>query len=108
MICQRCGEAEYELHRFQPALDTTGPTTHMRCPKCGHVQGERVGPKLHPIAQALLARVTQTAVRAGVRGLGAATESLAEEGEELLEQLGQKAIDFGKKIKEARTKRGGR
>lgn len=109
MICQQCGQAEYTLERFQPALDTTGSTTHWRCPQCRHIQGERVrgGPRMNPIAQALLARVAQTAVRAGVRGLGAAADSVAEEGEELLEQLGQKAIDFGKRIREARTKRGG-
>jgi hypothetical protein len=110
MICQQCAQAEYVLERFQPALDTEGPTTHMRCPKCRHIQGEpiRIATRLNPIAQALLGRLTQTAVRAGVRGLEAAAGSVAEEGEELLEQIGQKAIDFGKKLRDARTKRGGR
>jgi hypothetical protein len=115
MICQQCGGAEYVLERYQSgaAVGALGAipvhATRWRCPKCSdtvdRLPGD--GPRLNPIAQALLGRLAQTAVRAGVRGLGAAADSVAEEGEELLEQLGQKAIDFGKKIRDARTKRGG-
>lgn len=114
MICQQCGQAEYNLERYKtgPMVGAVGVVqdhaTRWRCPNCNHTLDRLPeGPRLHPIAQALLTRVTQTAVRAGVRGLGAAADSVAEEGEEILEQLGQKAIDFGKRIREARTKRGG-
>jgi hypothetical protein len=104
MMCERCGQADYVYE----GLGAQDPLGRWRCPKCRHLQGAPVhASRINPIAQALLARVAQTAVRAGARGLGAAADSVAEEGEELLEQLGQKAIDFGKKIREARTKRGG-